>query len=72
VNNRRGKKHAKDKDSELGFGAQKKTRGQPVKKLSVVINVIPPDDLPNESRYKIQNPQITDALPGKTSQYAIF
>jgi hypothetical protein len=27
----RGKKHAKDKDSELGLGAQKKTRGQPVK-----------------------------------------
>jgi hypothetical protein len=26
-----GQKHAKDKDSELGLGAQKNTRGQPVK-----------------------------------------
>jgi hypothetical protein len=25
-----GKKHAKDKGSELGLGAQKNTRGQPV------------------------------------------
>jgi hypothetical protein len=31
--------------------------------------VIPPDDLPNKSRYKIQNLQIIDALPDNTSQY---
>jgi hypothetical protein len=28
-----------------------------------------PPDLSKKSRYKIQNPQITDALPGSTSQY---
>jgi hypothetical protein len=30
---------------------------------------MPPDNLSNKSRYKYQNPQITDALPGNTSQY---
>jgi hypothetical protein len=41
-------------------------------KIESVIIVIPPDDLSNKSRYKIQNQQITDALPDNTSQYKLF
>jgi hypothetical protein len=36
-------------------------------RLRVLSIVIPPDHLSNRSRYKIQNPLITDALLGNTS-----
>jgi hypothetical protein len=36
---------------------------------SVVINCNSARQLANKSEYKMQNPQIIDALPGKMSQY---
>jgi hypothetical protein len=41
-------------------------------KIVLSLIVIPPDDLSNKSRYKIQSPLITDALPGNTPQYNIY